>query len=171
MPKSPRCSPSNVLSSTVIADGPDFATCVDQVLAQAPENFVILGTSFGGRVALETALAAPDRVRGLIVIGSSPGPVADPRAGLRRSERLRSGEAEQVAEEMGDMIAHMEVPNGPAARQAFIDMCATLGPDAMTRQSDALAHRADRWPKLSEIKCPALMLWGVHDKFSPAAEG
>ena len=27
--------PSNVLSSTVIADGADFATCVEQVLAQA----------------------------------------------------------------------------------------------------------------------------------------
>ena len=28
--------PSNVLNSTVIADGADFATCVEQVLAQAP---------------------------------------------------------------------------------------------------------------------------------------
>ena len=163
--------PSNVLSSTVIADGADFATCVEQVLDQAPDNFVVLGTSFGGRVALETTLAAPERVRGLIVIGSSPGAVADQRAGLRRSERLRAGEAEQVATEMGDMIAHMEGPNGPAARQAFIDMCATLGPEALARQSDALAHRVDRWPRLSEIACPALMLWGVHDKFSPAAEG
>ena len=163
--------PSNVLSSIVIADGADFATCVEQVLAQAPETFVVLGTSFGGRVALETTLAAPDRVRGLVVIGSGPGPVADQRAGLRRSERLRAGEAEQVAQEMGGMIAHMEGPTGPAARQAFSDMCATLGPDAMTRQSDALARRADLWPRLAEIKCPALMLWGVHDKFSPAADG
>lgn len=163
--------PSNVLSSTVVADGHDFATCVAQVLAQAPEQFVVLGTSFGGRVALETTLAAPGRVRGLVVIGSSPGPVADQRAGFRRSERLRAGEAEQVASEMGDMISHMEGPNGPAARQAFIDMCATLGPDAMTRQSDALARRGDLWPRLGEIQCPALMLWGVHDKFSPAADG
>lgn len=163
--------PSNVLSSTVIADGADFAACVEQVLAQAPEKFVVLGTSFGGRVALETTLAAPGRVQGLIVIGSSPGPVADQRAGLRRSERLRAGEAGQVAQEMGDMIAHMEGPNGPAARQAFIDMCATLGAEAMTRQSDALAHRADRWPRLGEITCPALMLWGVHDKYAAAADG
>ena len=46
--------PSNVLSSTIMADGDSFAHCVAQVLAQAPETFVILGTSFGGRVALET---------------------------------------------------------------------------------------------------------------------
>jgi pimeloyl-ACP methyl ester carboxylesterase len=163
--------PSNVLTSTIVCDGDSFETCVEQVLAQAPERFVILGTSFGGRVALETALAAPERVRGLIVIGSGPGPVADQRAGLSRSERLRAGEAEQVAAEMGDMIAHMEGPNGPAAREAFIEMCAEVGADVMTRQSDALAKRADLRPRLGEIACPALMLWGALDKFSPAADG
>jgi len=163
--------PSNVLTSTIICDGDSFEACVEQVLAQAPEQFVILGTSFGGRVALETALAAPGRVRGLVVIGSGPGPVADQRAGLMRSERLRAGEAEQVAAEMGDMIAHMEGPNGPATREAFIDMCTGVGPDVMMRQSDALAHRVDLRPRLGEVACPALMLWGAQDKFSPAADG
>jgi pimeloyl-ACP methyl ester carboxylesterase len=163
--------PSNVLTSTLICDGDSFAASVEQVLARGPESFVILGTSFGGRVALETALAAPDRVRGLVVIGSSPGPVADQRAGLRRSERLRAGEAEQVAAEMGEMIAHMEGPNGPATRDAFIAMCAMVGDSVMTRQSDALAKRIDLRPRLQEIACPALMLWGVHDKFSPAGDG
>lgn len=163
--------PSNVLSTTIIADGDSIAHCVEQVLAQAPETFVILGTSFGGRVALETALAAPARVRGLIVIGSGPGAVADPRAGWRRSERLRAGEADQVAAEMGDMIAHMEGPRGAAARDAFIEMCASAGAGVMTRQSDALAKREDLRPRLGEIACPALMLWGVHDKFSPATDG
>ena len=163
--------PANVLTSTLICDGDTFAACVEQVLARAPEQFVILGTSFGGRVALETALAAPGRVRGLVVIGSGPGPVADPRAGLRRSERLRAGEYAAVAAEMGDMIADMEGPNGPATREAFIEMCATLGPDVMTRQSDALAKRPDLRPRLGEIACPALMLWGVNDRFSPAGDG
>ena len=163
--------PSNVLSSTIICDGHDFEASVAQVLAQAPEHFVVLGTSFGGRVALETALRAPDRVRGLVVIGSGAGPVADPRAGLRRSERLRAGEASQVAAEMGDMIAHLEGPNGEATRAAFIEMCADVGVGVMTRQSDALAERADLWPRLSEVACPALLLWGALDKFSPASDG
>lgn len=163
--------PSNVLTSTIICDADSFAGCVEQVLAQAPERFVILGTSFGGRVALETALAAPERVRGLIVIGSGPGPVADQRAGLRRSERLRAGEAAQVASEMGDMIAHPDGPNGPATRACFIEMCASAGAGVMTRQSDALAQRADLRPRLGDVACPGLMLWGALDRFSPAADG
>ena len=163
--------PANVLSTTILADGSDFAHCVAQVLARAPDSFVILGTSFGGRVALETALAAPGRVRGVVVIGAGAGPVADPQAGLRRSERLRAGEASQVAAEMGAMISHLPGPRGAAARDSFIAMCARVGPGVMTRQSDALARRGDLWPRLGEIACPALMLWGVHDKFSPADDG
>lgn len=163
--------PSNVLASTLICDGDSFEACVEHLLAQAPEQFVIMGTSFGGRVALETALAAPERVQGLIVIGSGPGPVADVAAGQRRSERLRAGEAEQVAAEMGGMIVDLEGPNGAAARQSFVEMCATVGPDAMTRQSDALARREDRRSRLKEVACPALLIWGANDRFSPSADG
>lgn len=163
--------PSNVLASVIIADGATFAHCVEQVLAQAPASFAVLGTSFGGRVALETALAAPERVTGLVVIGASAGPPADPKAGWRRSERLRAGEARQVAAEMGAMISHLDGPNGPAARDAFAAMCERVGPAVMTRQSDALAQRQDLRPRLGGIACPALMLWGEHDKFSPAADG
>lgn len=163
--------PSDVMSSVIIADGDTFPRCVEQVLARAPSSFVVLGTSFGGRVALETALAAPERVKGLVVIGASAGPPADPKAGWRRSERLRAGEAHQVAADMGAMISHMEGPNGPAARDAFIAMCERQGPGVMTRQSDALAQRQDLRPRLGEITCPALMLWGKHDKFSPAPDG
>ncbi len=163
--------PPDVMSSVIVADGETFAQCVEQVLVRAPSSFVILGTSFGGRVALETALAAPDRVKGLVVIGASAGPPADPKAGWRRSERLRAGEASQIAAEMGAMISHLDGPNGPAARHAFIAMCERLGPGVMTRQSDALARRQDLGPWLGDIACPALMLWGEHDKFSPAADG
>lgn len=163
--------PSNVLATTLVADFDSIESSAEHVLAQAPERFVVLGTSFGGRVALQTALSAPERVDGLIVIGSGPGPVADPKAGWRRSERLRAGEAEAVMAEMGDMISHLPGPNGPATREAFIEMCRTVGTDAMTRQSDALAKRIDLRPRLKEIACPALLLWGAEDKFSATADG
>ena len=41
----------------------------------------------------------------------------------------------------------------------------------MARQSDALAHRGDLAPRLGEIACPALMLWGVEDQFAAWQDG
>jgi pimeloyl-ACP methyl ester carboxylesterase len=73
----------------IVADKDTLAGCVQQVLERAPESFIILGTSFGGRTALEVAIAAPQRVKGLVVIGAGPGVAADPAAGVRRTERLR----------------------------------------------------------------------------------
>lgn len=163
--------PKSVGVETVIPDRDSFADCVEQVLSMAPENFVILGTSFGGRVAMELALIAPERLRGLVVIGAGPGPVADPVAGRRRSERLRGGLFEQVVTEMAAIISYVPGPNGIATQHAFKAMARTQGALLMARQSDALAKRTDLWPRLEEIACPSLMLWGERDPFSPAADG
>ncbi len=163
--------PGGVRVSTIIPDGESFDQCVAQVLKQPPERFVILGTSFGGREAMEVALAAPERVTGLVVIGAGPGPVADRQAGVRRVERLRGGEFEQVVAEMEAIIAHLPGPNGLSTRETFAAMCRAQGAELMARQAAALAKRIDLKPRLGEISCPALMLWGVHDQFSPAADG
>lgn len=157
--------------TTAIADHSTFAGCVEQVLASAPPSFIVLGTSFGGRVAMEVALAAPQRVTGLVVMGSTPGPSPDLQTGLRRSARLRGGECDAVVEEMAAIISHLPGPNGPTTRQAFIDMAHRQGAELMARQSDALAYRGDLRPRLSGISCPALMLWGVHDQFVAARDG
>ena len=156
---------------TIVADGDEMGACVLQVLEQAPEKFIILGTSFGGRVALEVALAAPQRVQGLVVIGAGAGVAADPSAGFRRAGRLRGAEFENVVMELADMISHMPGANGPKTRASFVTMAHETGGAIMARQSEALARRVDLWPRLGEISCPALMLWGREDQFSPAADG
>jgi pimeloyl-ACP methyl ester carboxylesterase len=160
-----------VRPQTVIADRDSFAGCVQQVLEGAPESFVIYGTSFGGRVAMELTLAAPGRVKGLVVTGAGPRATPDLAVGLRRSSRIRGGEFDAVVIEHADIISHLPGPNGPSTREAFIAMSRAQGPDLMARQSDALAHRTDLRPRLGEISCPTLMLWGDHDQFTSAADG
>jgi pimeloyl-ACP methyl ester carboxylesterase len=144
---------------------------VAEILAQAPDSFAILGTSMGGRLALEVALAAPERVEALCIIGAGAGPVADQVVGLRRSARIRGGEKANVIAEMAEMIAHEPGPRGHLAKQAFINMATAMDMETLAHQSDALAHRTDLWDQIDEITCPTLCLWGVHDKFSPAADG
>lgn len=163
--------PPSVSAATFICDRASFAGCVQQVLDHAPGRFVILGTSFGGRVAMELALAAPERLEGLVVIGAGPGPVADPAGGRRRTARITGGAFDDVVREMAAIISHVPGPNGPATQAMFAAMARTQGPDIMGRQSEALSGRIDLWPRLGEIACPSLFLWGEHDQYSPAADG
>ncbi len=143
---------------------------VKDLLSHAPEKFIILGASMGGRLALESTLAAPDRVKGLIIIGSGPGPVADQQAGLRRSARIRGTEFKAVIAEMAAIIAHLPGPNGEKTRDGFMRMADEVGAETTASQSDALAHRTDRWPDLANITCPTLFLWGDQDQFSPSED-
>ncbi len=152
---------------TIIAVADRMAGCVAQVLTQASNEFILMGTSFGARVAMETTLAAPERVKGLIIIGSGPGPVVDQAGGLKRSARARGGEFENVLQEMGDIISHLPGPRGAETMHAFRAMSRKLGPENFALQSDALAYRTDLWPRMGEILCPVLCLWGDHDQFSP----
>lgn len=118
---------SGVKSVIHVAEQDRFETMAEGLLHAVPGHFTVLGTSMGGRLALEVALAAPERVESLVVIGASAGGVADPAAGLRRSARLRGGELEGVLSEMGDMVSHLPGPRGKATRDAFITMCGRWG--------------------------------------------
>jgi pimeloyl-ACP methyl ester carboxylesterase len=148
-----------------------FELMVEDVLKHAPENFAILGTSMGGRLALEVALAAPERVVALCIIGAGAGAVSDRKAGLQRTARIRAGEKQRVIAEMAEKIAYQPGARGPEVQQAFIRMAQGMADENLAQQSDALAHRADLWEYLDEIECPTLCLWGEHDQFSPASDG
>jgi 2-succinyl-6-hydroxy-2,4-cyclohexadiene-1-carboxylate synthase len=72
-----------------------FEGCVTSVLERSPPRFVLAGYSMGGRVALHVALAAPERVARLVLVGVSPG-IEDPaeRASRRDADRRLADELE-----------------------------------------------------------------------------
>src|SRR5262249_56409970 len=72
-----------------------FDACAEHVLALSPERFTLGGYSLGGRVALHVALAAPERVRRLLLLSTSAG-IEDglERARRRASDRLLIAELE-----------------------------------------------------------------------------
>ncbi len=155
----------------IIPCEPSLAGCAGKVLGDVEGDFIVMGTSFGGHVAREVALAAPDRVKGLWIIGAGAGPIADRKAGLERSARLRDGRAEEVYRQFHGMITHLPGERGPEAAEAFLTMARRGDPQKIALQADALADRPDRWSDLPRIACPTLLLWGAHDQFAPAADG
>ena len=62
-----------VSPQVMMSPRPALADSVADILARAPERFVLGGTSYGARLAIEIALAAPERVRGLWLMGANPG--------------------------------------------------------------------------------------------------
>jgi 2-succinyl-6-hydroxy-2,4-cyclohexadiene-1-carboxylate synthase len=79
-------------------EGPiTFAGCVQHVLERSPARFILCGYSLGGRVALNVALATPERVTQLVLVSCSPG-IEDSaeRAERRRSDHRLADELERV---------------------------------------------------------------------------
>lgn len=155
----------------IVPDGTTLELCVGQVLEQAPETFLIGGTSFGGHVAREVALASPERVAGLMIMGAGAGPASNPAGGHKRSERLRGGDQAGLIRDMAETITSPASPQGAAAKQAFIRMGLAANPETIARQNDALTIRPDRWKDLERITCPSLLLWGRDDRYSPSTDG
>lgn len=148
----------------VVAEA-DLAVAVDVVLQQAPAQFVLAGTSYGGNLALEVALVAPARVLGLWLMGCSPGLPGDRDAGRSRSRRVQAGEFEAVLEELASGIVYPDGPHGAAAGGTFRTMARSLGPTVFLRQNTSLLGRRDRRDSLAGITCPTLLLWGRQDEF------
>jgi pimeloyl-ACP methyl ester carboxylesterase len=147
-----------------------LAACAGKVLSEVDGDFIVMGTSFGGHVAREVAFAAPERVKGLWIIGAGPGANPNPQAALERSAKLRGGQEEDIYQQFHKMITHLPGERGPWAADEFLAMARRMDPQKVALQADALATRPDRWNDLGRITCPTLLLWGVHDQFSAAAD-
>jgi 2-succinyl-6-hydroxy-2,4-cyclohexadiene-1-carboxylate synthase len=146
-----------------------FGSCVERVLAQAPERFTLGGYSMGGRLALQVALRAPSRVGRLVLVSCSAG-IEDER---ERAERQRVDE--QLASRLEE-----------APLEEFIDRWNAQPlfagePQAVVRaaREDQRRNRADAlaaalrglgagvmhpiWERLHELEMPATVLVGDRD--------
>ena len=148
-----------------------FDECVKQVLDESRGDFIVMGTSFGGHIARETALSAPDRVKGLWIIGAGAGGVANPAAGIERVTKLRDGRQDDIYRGFAETITHLPGPRGKEAADQFYAMAQRCDPLEVALRAEALNARKDRWADLSRIACPALLMWGKQDQFSAAADG
>jgi 2-succinyl-6-hydroxy-2,4-cyclohexadiene-1-carboxylate synthase len=150
---------------------------IDDVLAEAPERFALVGYSMGGRIALHVALVDPVRVERLVLVGASPG-IADraEREGRRSDDERLAGEIERLGiEEFARRWASTPVLAGQPASVA-----AAANEDRLRNTVPGLA-RALRglgtgalpsvWDRLSELAMPVTLVVGERDtKFRAIAE-
>ncbi|MGU7779137.1 alpha/beta fold hydrolase [Burkholderia sp. PU8-34] len=147
---------------------PTFADSADSLLASISGDFILVGTAYGGCLAMEVLARAPDRVRGLWLMNCQPGVHPNPDAVRATSQRIRSGEHERVIAE----FAESAIPaHDVVSRAAFVHMARDSGADIFARQSDATLTRSNHWPTLASSKVPTLLVWGAADRFVPVDVG
>ena len=135
------------------------------ILSRAPARFALVGTSYGGNLAIEVALAAPERVTALWLMGCNP---AAPQAG---GPDLAGG-LEATPDAVFDMLAGLVVHKDAVAQAAiFKAMAKRVGGPAGAVQARAVAARQEATSRLGALTMPALVLWGEQDALAPLPVG
>ena len=143
-----------------------MAESVKAILEQAPAKFVLAGTSYGAALAVEVALAAPDRVEGLWIMGNDPA-AGDPEQGgglVQGMERNTDGVVGMLA---GLVVA----PAHQAAAGTFKTMAKRVGRDVAAKQARSLATRRSVEGLAASLTMPVLAIWGEDDQIAPVAKG
>lgn len=149
-----------------------LAAMAQRIAASVAGSMVVVGHSMGGRVALELADQAADRIVGLALLDTgAAGPTAHEAEGRLKLVAL--------AREQGmAMVAQSWMPPmlAPARRDdaALVDaitaMLLRANPDIFAMQQQALLGRVDRRPLLATLPCPMLAVTGSEDQWSPPAQ-
>jgi 2-succinyl-6-hydroxy-2,4-cyclohexadiene-1-carboxylate synthase len=147
-----------------------FASCVAHVLAQCPESFTLCGYSLGGRVALHVALAAPERVRRLVLVSCSAGiEDAAERVARREADAQLARELERVP--FDDFIERWRAQ--PLFARQSPEVRALASEDQRRNRPDGLAaalrgigvgEMQPLWGRLGELRMPAAVVVGERDR-------
>lgn len=141
--------------------------CLDRY----PGTLRVAGHSMGARVAMEMAHLAPDRVEKLALLDTGFHP-------LKEGEPAKRAEIAQFAHDNGmEALAARWLPpmvyeanQTPELMAELTEMVLRKTPEIHERQINALVNRPDASAYLPEVTCPALVIVGRQDQWSPVKQ-
>ncbi|TDC04036.1 alpha/beta hydrolase [Nonomuraea longispora] len=132
------------------------------------QDMIVCGASMGAAVAMDMAVAVPERVRALVLTGT-PGLSPDPNLGIKNDHP--QGRTMFTAD-YGERLVSSLFHGGRAAltdeqyektKNIFECREGILG---VSRGIKAM-RRYDMRAALRQVRCPVLNLWGAHDLTTP----
>lgn len=153
-----------------------LVTVAEAVLASVPQRAFWMGWSLGGRVAMQAALLAPQRIEKLISVAASPRFLAQPDSGWPGVEpRVLEGFArglEQDYRKTLQQFLSIQAMGSERAKQEIRLLREGLfahGEPSLAALRGALGilQSADLREQIAAIQCPALFLAGARDTLMP----
>jgi pimeloyl-ACP methyl ester carboxylesterase len=150
----------------------DLTVMAKDCLAMAEGQLTLTGHSMGGRVAMEMARLAPERIERMVLLDTGIHP-------LKEGELEKRNEIVRLAHENGmqALVEHwlpgmVYEPNqkNKALMDGLSEMILRCDPDMHERQIRALVNRSDASAYLQEISCPVMLVVGREDLWSPVAQ-
>jgi len=143
------------------------------------ERAHLLGNSMGGYVALEFALAYPDRVNRLV--GMGPGGLAvnvlgpDPSEGARRLGEFMMAPSKEGMERWVDtMVSNKAVVDDALIEERFANAQVPGALESAIAIFPSLGQHPEPvplWARLKGVKAPTLITWGRDDRMLPVEGG
>ncbi len=158
-------------------DADSITAMAEVVLAATPASFVLAGHSMGGRVALEVARLAPERVEKIILMDTGYLPRQHGAAGdTEKAGRMalldvatRQGVRAMGKEWVKGMVHPDRLNNAPLI-DAILGMFERKTAERFARQQHALLSRPDASPALRALRVPTLLLCGRQDSWASVAQ-
>jgi 2-succinyl-6-hydroxy-2,4-cyclohexadiene-1-carboxylate synthase len=147
----------------------ELGAVLGDISALAPPAFTLVGYSMGGRIALHVALAMPQRITRLVLIGASPG-ISDP---VQRQSRRDADEglAQEIERGSVEQFAHRwaqtPVLSGQSPAVAAVAHADRLRspPAGLARALRGLGTGVlpSLWERLGELAIPVTLVAGERD--------
>lgn len=134
------------------------AAAVAPALSSAPDGALLVGHSYGGAVAIEAALAEPERWAGLVLVSSG--------ARLKVAPQI----LQQVAVATADAPFRLDFAFGEATPRAVIEDYARTSshtPPPTTLADWRACDGFDQRSRLGALKLPVLVVYGSEDRLTP----
>jgi pimeloyl-ACP methyl ester carboxylesterase len=146
------------------------AAMAERILQDAPDEFVVLGTSMGGYVALELVRQAPHRVSALVLVSTTARPDTAEQVESRRkqSAMVEGGAFAAFVDAAFPGVVAAQHENDARLLEHWRAMARVVGAEAFLRQQTAVVTRVDSRPLLPTITCPTLVVHGADDRLIPS---
>lgn len=163
-PQLPALGGQEVRTPRLYGRGPTLDAWAESVTAEVDGDLIVVGASMGGYCALALARLAPERVRGLLLLGARPDGDSDER---------RAGRAETIAlirAEGPDGLWQMMLPKLVRDGSRLDQQLEHRDVDDLVQAMEAVRDRADSTEVARSLAGPVLFVVGDSDPYVSAAE-